>query len=698
MNGLPALHFSWGGPASPYLTFGLSPDAVPWLTLVAALVIAFAAAKKKVRDALARAPAGLVLGALAVLAGVLSALYLAHYLRGGPRIVDATSYFLEARALAQGDFWFPVPEPRASFHGRFLLSSSEGLAVLFPPGYPLVLSLGFWLGAPLAIGPLIGAALVPATYGVARAFGAERPTAYAAAALGVASAALRYHTADTMSHGLSALLGASMLALAARDSRRSAVFSGACAGLLIATRPVTGIALLTVVAFGVRTTTTRRLLAALAAAPLLGFFLFHQYRLAGEWLRSSQSAYYAVADGPAGCFRYGFGPGIGCWFEHGDFVRSRLGDSGYGFSAALGNLTRRLLLHLDDVANAAPLALLVPVGAAISFRQQNAKVGAFAVVAVMLAYVPFYFEGSYPGGGARFFADVLPLEHAFLAIALTRLGYLPVGLPFSLLGFALHTSHQHDALARREGGRPMFEPAVLESHGVQRGLVFVSTDHGFNLGHDPGASTAHESIVVARARGDALDHLLWTGLGRPPAFRYRYDPRSERAVPALEPFVPPRSQRIEGESLYPPVRVSGGFAYPEVRLDPCSSRGRALKFRAAARTSSPKSGHPSGPIRVTLRLPSFPQRFTDLEVGWLSSGGKAPTVAVRTASQSLTLDWREGASEVPLDPAASPCWSARLPGAIRPGGTLTEVTFEASAGALDYLELLEPAPPEGQKR
>jgi len=33
------------------------------------------------------------------------------------------------------------------------------------------------------------------------------------------------------------------------------------------------------------------------------------------------------------------------------------------------------------------------------------------VLGVMLAYVPFYFDGSYPGGGARLFADVLPLEH-----------------------------------------------------------------------------------------------------------------------------------------------------------------------------------------------------------------------------------------------------------------------------------------------
>ena len=85
-----------------------------------------------------------------------------HYLRGGPRIIDATSYWLEARALSEGHLAFAVPEPSAAFRGRFLVSpeASARLAVIFPPGYPAILAVGFWLGAPLAVGPLIAAALV----------------------------------------------------------------------------------------------------------------------------------------------------------------------------------------------------------------------------------------------------------------------------------------------------------------------------------------------------------------------------------------------------------------------------------------------------------------------------------------------------------------------------------------------------------
>ena len=115
------------------------------------------------------------LALLCVLAFALSSAYVTYYLRGGPRIIDATSYFLEARSIAAGSFSFHAPDPTAAFRGRFLLASSDGhrLGVIFPPGFPLVLSLGVLLGVPLLVGPALGALLVAATYGLARALGIE---------------------------------------------------------------------------------------------------------------------------------------------------------------------------------------------------------------------------------------------------------------------------------------------------------------------------------------------------------------------------------------------------------------------------------------------------------------------------------------------------------------------------------------------
>src|SRR6186713_1249862 len=51
----------------------------------------------------------------AALAFFLSCVYVVQFLHFGPRIVDATSYFLEARALAEGHLAFSVPEPTAAF-------------------------------------------------------------------------------------------------------------------------------------------------------------------------------------------------------------------------------------------------------------------------------------------------------------------------------------------------------------------------------------------------------------------------------------------------------------------------------------------------------------------------------------------------------------------------------------------------------
>lgn len=185
--------------ANPYLRFGADSDPAAWAALALALAALLIAVTKRPAALFERADTRLLVPGLALAAGALSAGYVAYYLRGGPRIVDASYYYLEGRALARGWFSFPVPEPLAAFHGRFLLSEpvSGRLGVLFPPGYPAALALAFRLHSPLLLGPTLACALVPATYFLARELGAERRAACVAAGLSVVSAALRYHTADT---------------------------------------------------------------------------------------------------------------------------------------------------------------------------------------------------------------------------------------------------------------------------------------------------------------------------------------------------------------------------------------------------------------------------------------------------------------------------------------------------------------------
>ncbi|WP_437734835.1 hypothetical protein [Sorangium sp. So ce1335] len=714
---------------------GLPRDPAQWVALALSLAALLAGAWRLRRGRSpaasrpgpaprARAAPGLAIAAaLAALAALISAAYVAVYLRGGPRIIDATSYWLEARAMAAGYLAWPVDEPAASVLGRFLVrsdaaahggaalsgaaaSNADHVAVIFPPGYPAVLALGFLAGAPLAVGPLLAAALVLATHDLAARFAPEPPAAAGGAArlpfvpvvaalFSALCAALRYHTADTMSHGLAALCFTVALASARRaldevrdgatgaprgrldPAVRAAAVAGLAAGWLAATRPPSALALAAALLLVLLPARARaaagarerdpaplpsprlgRLAAAMAIGALPGLALLaaHQRAATGAFA-SSQAAYYAVSDGPPGCFRYGFGAGVGCLGEHGDFVRHNLAE-GYGFLAAAGTTLRRLKLHLVDALNAEPLALLVIAGAAIALRSPRARPLAIAPLLQVAAYAPFYFDGNYPGGGARFFADVLPLEHVLAAMAVVAIaeraraageGHGLAGRPralaaalvaaaLPLAGFAFRAGFDHAALRDREGGLPMFDPAVVARAGVARGLVFVDTDHGFNLGFDP----APGDIAVLRHRGDALDRMAWEARGRPPAYRYRFaipdggglasasiaplvldgigssrDATSRgEAVPgeAVPGEAVPGEAVIEGESLWPPRAQRGAWAWPEHAGGTCASAGRLLAVHPSAGDASMATG--DAVVRVGLPAP------------WLRGARISPRVAV----------------------------------------------------------------------
>ena len=651
---------------SPYTTLGWPPDGVAWAVLAAACTLA-ALLQPRIRRALgSTSKLEFVLPLLAAFAALLSAGYVAHYLRGGPRIIDATSYYLQARAMAHGYFAFPVASPLASFGGRFLLPSApHALAVIFPPGYAALLATGFLLHAPMLVGPVLAALLVLATYALGRQLSGRTDVALVAASLSCSCAALRYHTADTMSHGLCALLLCTGTLTALRARRWDALSSGLAIGWLIATRPVSGAVGAALVLCLLEPSARRWAYFGLGLVPGVALLAFYQRSATGSFFSSTQLAYYALADGPPGCFRYGFGRGIGCLYEHGEYVRARLA-SGFGLREALAVTIRRLAVHSIDIANAAPLALLCPMGAWLARADRRVRVLFYACLGFMLAYAPFYFDGSYPGGGTRLFADLLPLEHVLIAMAIVRLEWSRVALPLSLAGFALHASFAHRALAEREGGRPMFEAEVLRKAGVERGLVFIDTDHGFNLGHDPGQLDARTQVVVARYGRDANDWWLWNELGRPPSFRYSYSPGASVAHGELTRYIPTPTPRLrfEAEAQWPPMAVENGWVQPD--FVPCASNGRGLRL------------HPSGPsknaaLEFELPLPSAHSPRT-IRLGWISAPG--PSTKLRLIlGRDLILGREGGCEEVEWGP-------------VELGGGPVRVRFEAfGEGVLDYIEV-----------
>jgi hypothetical protein len=645
---LPAVFGSWGTP----------PDGPAWGAFVLAIVV-LAASRDRAGGRLATGP---FLGMAAFASALLSLGYATFYLRDGPRIVDATSYFLQARALSEGHFAWHVPEPSASFRGRFLYAHDDAVAGIFPPGYPLLLSLGFAVGAPLVVGPALAAAIVLATWALARELAretkldarAQETVARVAALLSVACAALRYHTAETMAHGACALAFALALGAALRARREGLPWfflpAGLALGFVVATRFASAVALGAVVGWLALKADKRGsaiVACALGVVPGLVLLAVAESAATGHALRAAQSAYYAASDGPPGCFRYGFGKGIGCLVEHGDFVRARMSGAAapsFGLLAALGVTARRLRMHAEDIANFEPLALLVFVPIARgAWRTRGVRACTALVGCIVLAYAPFYFDGDYPGGGARFFADVLPVEHALLALGVAAALAPAETAAFSVrtaapllalasLGFALHASFDHEQLRKRDGGYPMFDPEVFAERSLgstskdpAAQLVFFETDHGFDLAHDPdvadraaralGRGQKPSGTIVARLHGDDHDRLLYERLGRPSAWTYRYVPESPKNAVLASRGRPitsgelaiwnpspawrsgAESWRFEAEAEWPPfAQVGTAWAEPMWATDSCASpsgSGRALALR----------GPGAGSVVIALPVP-----------------------------------------------------------------------------------------------
>jgi hypothetical protein len=337
----------------------------------------------------------------------------------------------------------------------------------------------------------------------------------------------------------------------------------------------------------------------LAMLPGLAILVFAQHAATGSFFESTQRAYYATSDGPPDCFRYGFGSGIGCVHEHGDFVRARL-MHGFGLLPALGTTIRRLHTHLSDALVAWPLLLaVVPFCFTAARRSPALRVMWTLVGLQVLAYLPFYFDGDYPGGGARFYADILPIEHAAIAISLAAFAdRSTVFIGFVAIAFGVHGAFDHLALADRDGGRPMFEPERLTDAHVDNGLLFIDTDHGFALAHDPSVTDPKRGLVVARLRNDNHDRLLFERLGRPTTWAYRFGNGTQ---PTLLPFTPPDANvasrelwRFESEVDWPPLAQNGAWAEPI--------------FATGARQNCPSAGqvlviHPAPEGDVTLAVP-----------------------------------------------------------------------------------------------
>jgi hypothetical protein len=170
--------------------------------------------------------------------------------QGIPHVPDEIAYLFQARTYAAGRAFADAPVDPALFN-QFLLMVHEGKWFsIFPPGWPMVLSLGVLAGAPWLVNPLLGGAVVLVTHRTLARW-LEPEDGRLATILIALSPAFLVIAATHMSHMWSILCAMLCILWTSyaleRRSVRYAAASGAMLGLLFMTRPAEGAGLALVV-------------------------------------------------------------------------------------------------------------------------------------------------------------------------------------------------------------------------------------------------------------------------------------------------------------------------------------------------------------------------------------------------------------------------------------------------------------------
>lgn len=238
-----------------------------------------------------------------------------------PHIPDAVAYRFQAEQLALGHLTTAAPPDPAAFEHTMLDVKDGRWYGTLPPGWPAVLALGFLVGVPWLINPVLAAVTVlPLHLLVTRM--ADRGTAHLVTALFALSPWQLFLSASFMNHALSMLLVVSAwlaLDLARERGRRSGVWAlgaGCLFGALLLVRPFDGLVMGGLAGLGALGLLARRLPwsgvlgLALGAILVSAAILPYNRHLTGDPLLLPFSD-YTVRHWDQGSNRLGFGDDIG---------------------------------------------------------------------------------------------------------------------------------------------------------------------------------------------------------------------------------------------------------------------------------------------------------------------------------------------------------------------------------------------------
>lgn len=164
-----------------------------------------------------------------------------------PHLEDEVAYLYQARVFAHGDVVIASPEPRRAFWQPFIVDREGTRFSKYTPGWSAQLAVGVLLGEYWVINACFALLTVAVTYRLAREI-FNPPTGLIAAALVAFSPMALLLNATLMSH-TSALFWTTLFIYAywrverGRRTWRWGILGGVALGALIATRPLTAVAI-----------------------------------------------------------------------------------------------------------------------------------------------------------------------------------------------------------------------------------------------------------------------------------------------------------------------------------------------------------------------------------------------------------------------------------------------------------------------
>ncbi len=257
--------------------------------------------------------------AVAALAGVLSLLISTNIFHRIPHIPDEVIYLFQAKYFAAGRLYLPVGSVPQAFDIIHTTTAQGHWFGIFPPGWPLLMSLGVLVGAPWLINPILTVVVILVVHRMVTETH-DRATAGLAIVLLLLSPWFLYMGGSMMSHMASMLAAITVLRAAIRLTQTARFGDGIAAGIglgaLVLIRPFEGVlvglatASWLLIELRLKAVNLATLVFGVLALAIGGLTLPYNRALTGDPFRTPIGLYFDTRYAP-GSNRLGFGADIG---------------------------------------------------------------------------------------------------------------------------------------------------------------------------------------------------------------------------------------------------------------------------------------------------------------------------------------------------------------------------------------------------